>query len=261
MGLRAVLLEYEYDDQDTTTTTLLSFDEFCSFAETQSFLSTHECDSCQRASFPISISLVLSVVFTLPNITTNFLRMWPNYDVNCQKFFGGVVGLISLFMSGYTWWSYQLSCFRAFRDTSTTSTSTSSSHDEWKPGHGLLFVVAATLLKVIDSFCNWLVPTPSITRNHVEQEEYERMTLAERRMSTFQRLHQFHTANENHVRSTFGMKTLRPNERYTGSPQYAVYDCSTCGFRANMDHDQEDDNNNNLDVEEKTQTMILNSST
>jgi len=46
---------------------------------------------------------------------------------------------------------------------------------DWKAGNGLILVVTATALKIIDIVCNLLVPTPTITRNKDEQIEYENL--------------------------------------------------------------------------------------
>ena len=42
--------------------------------------------------------------------------MYYNYDINCQKVFGTVVALFSMFMSLYTWQGYANQCFDNFFD-------------------------------------------------------------------------------------------------------------------------------------------------
>jgi len=49
----------------------------------------------------------------------------------------------------------------------------------WKAGPGLVCVVTATCLKIVDIVCNMMVPTPAITRDHREQEEYEALGVGE----------------------------------------------------------------------------------
>uniref|UniRef100_A0A7S2VFF1 Uncharacterized protein n=4 Tax=Entomoneis paludosa TaxID=265537 RepID=A0A7S2VFF1_9STRA len=44
---------------------------------------------------------------------------------------------------------------------------------DWYAGPGLLCLVVATFLRILDTICNFIVPTPSITRGEVEQERYE----------------------------------------------------------------------------------------
>ena len=48
---------------------------------------------------------------------------------------------------------------------------------DWQAGQGYLFVVVATLLKMVDVVCNLAVPTPSICRDHGEQAIYEVIAL------------------------------------------------------------------------------------
>jgi hypothetical protein len=44
---------------------------------------------------------------------------------------------------------------------------------DWRAGLGQICLLLATLLKIVDIFINILVPTPTITRNHQEQVDYE----------------------------------------------------------------------------------------
>lgn len=48
---------------------------------------------------------------------------------------------------------------------------------DWEAGRGYLFVVVATLLKIVDVLCNLAVPTPTICRDHAEQAIYEVIAL------------------------------------------------------------------------------------
>jgi len=43
----------------------------------------------------------------------------------------------------------------------------------YRPGFGEICLALATLLKIVDIICNIMLPTPSITRSHEEQAEYE----------------------------------------------------------------------------------------
>jgi hypothetical protein len=44
---------------------------------------------------------------------------------------------------------------------------------DWKAGIGQICLLVATLLKVVDILINVALPTPTITRNHQEQVDYE----------------------------------------------------------------------------------------
>lgn len=43
----------------------------------------------------------------------------------------------------------------------------------WESGVGQICLAIASLLKILDIFLNCIVPTPTITRDHAEQVEYE----------------------------------------------------------------------------------------
>jgi len=51
---------------------------------------------------------------------------------------------------------------------------------DWKPGLGLILIVIATFVKLIDIINHFLLKTPSITRDSKEQWEYEKAHTAER---------------------------------------------------------------------------------
>ena len=280
LGLRAVAVTNDPD----FGTSIVRFGRFCDEAgrlNQTELITKEECDTCDKASFPIIFSLVMGLVFTFPTVTTvriksfrfailrrrgvgpnhvcctfsliitkilpiaicfswgvgthrhqNFLRMWPNYDVNCQKVFGAIVGLISLFFSCYSWFGYTTACFNNFpqydlvffgKDNVTSveefnaqSSSQSFSSDnvivrrDWDAGHGLICIVAATLLKIVDSVFNWVVPTPSITRDHDEQKAYEYMSQEQRNMSAFHRMHVRHRRREQLTPHGLGMVTADP---------------------------------------------------
>lgn len=46
--------------------------------------------------------------------------MYPNYDVNCQKFYGSIVAAISMFLSLYTFMIYNRKCIGSFYDGDST---------------------------------------------------------------------------------------------------------------------------------------------
>jgi len=190
IGLRAVAL----DSHPTVGTAVFSFREFCSLAESglDRYMDPRMCDDCYHSSITFVSSCIISLLLVLPSITTDFLRMYPNYDVNCQKFYGFVVSSISMLVSLFTIWIYQRNCFSSFHDGRVpflTANSTPVSFEiaaaanneedifyadfEWKAGNGVMCLVAATLLKIVDIICNLIVPTPTITRDHREQEDYE----------------------------------------------------------------------------------------
>mmetsp|Transcript_3941 Transcript_3941/g.8692 ORF Transcript_3941/g.8692 Transcript_3941/m.8692 type:complete len:362 (+) Transcript_3941:107-1192(+) len=192
IGLRGVAVESPLQGQ-----TVWTFDQFCDRAYktgTVQYFGEGVCRGCGQASSGLVSTLLISVVTYFPNIFTDVTRMYSNYDVNCQKMVGSFFGLLSLFLSLYTWQEYIHSCFSAFYEgvipyntqgyaMSPKEVDTAEKRlkilvnmeYDWKAGNGLILVVTATALKIIDIVCNLLVPTPTITRNKDEQIEYENL--------------------------------------------------------------------------------------
>jgi len=147
--------------------------------------STSNCASCEDMSKRIVPSLFLSMLGYIPNFTTDILRMYQNYDVNCQKFFASVFSWISLSTAIYTWVNYHLNCFAYLEGGPVAWNEQLQEVDpdsgdaylivqpRYRPGFGEICLALATLLKIVDIICNIMLPTPSITRSHEEQAEYE----------------------------------------------------------------------------------------
>jgi hypothetical protein len=184
IGLRAVA----FDNPLTVGEQVYNFDQFCNQTELASrYLDEEQCDSCGDVSSGLIMTLALSLVAILPSITTDVLRMYPNYDLNCQKFWGSTVSTFSLLMSLSTFLRYQNQCFDSFYDGMIYFDANLTALDDdtgavflanfdWKAGNGLICLFVATFIKVVDILANVLVPTPTITRNRKEQEEYEALS-------------------------------------------------------------------------------------
>ena len=199
LGLRAAAFNSNIID-GLLDTGILSFADFCdAFAELPgseqfspsmrvfglSYQQDYDCDACQRISQRIVPSLFLSMLSYIPNFTTDFLRMYANYDVNCQKFFGSVFSWISLATSIYTWVNYRQGCFDSLNTEPFGLDENFEKIDldseelfiivqfQWKAGVGQICLALATFLKLVDIVINCVLPTPTITRDHLEQVEYE----------------------------------------------------------------------------------------
>jgi hypothetical protein len=83
--------------------------------------------------------------------------------------------------------AYKNSCFNSFYDGTVYFDADSNALDDengatyladfdWEAGNGLICLYLATFIKLIDIIANILVPTPTITRNRKEQEEYEALS-------------------------------------------------------------------------------------
>jgi hypothetical protein len=110
VGLRAVAYENLLND----TEALYTFAELCEMQRkytgdrmlleddaTMTMLvdaneNKFECNNCEDISRKIVPSLFLSMLSYIPNFTTDILRMYSNYDVNCQKFLASTFSWISL---------------------------------------------------------------------------------------------------------------------------------------------------------------------
>jgi hypothetical protein len=183
IGLRGVA----FDNPNTVGKIFVGFDEFCDYADDglERYFEAADCDECADVSGGLIITLIISCVTYIPSISTDILRMWPNYDVNCQKVFGSFLTIFSLLLSLYTWQGYIGTCFAAFYDGDVAFNKDGvvvdiGSEDavgvadfDWGPGTGLILVVLATLLKIIDICAHLTLPTPSITRDRQEQADYE----------------------------------------------------------------------------------------
>jgi hypothetical protein len=100
IGLRAVA----YDNRLLNVTELFTFAELCEFqkeyyANITLLVDANEeefsCSNCEDISRKIVPTLFLSMLSYIPNFTTDILRMYSNYDVNCQKFLASTFSWIS----------------------------------------------------------------------------------------------------------------------------------------------------------------------
>jgi hypothetical protein len=188
IGLRSIAISNPMQGNSSLVDGItVPFSDLCEYMETNQFLRhSGSCMQCASVSDSIVSSCIMSLLSYIPAVSANVSRMWPNYDVNCQKFFGLVVGLLSMLMSLYTWKVYSYRCFQGFPEGRMPVTKTlgwSMSDDAayyilnfyWRAGNGMFCIVTATILRMMDCVCHLIIPTPSITRNHEEQEEYGRL--------------------------------------------------------------------------------------
>jgi hypothetical protein len=112
--------------------------------------------------------------------------MWVNYDVNCQKTLATTFSWVSFATAIHTWVNYRERCWASFNtdpialdeDLQPVDLDTPDVHIvvefNWEAGLAQVCLAAATLLKLIDIVCNFVLQTPTITRDFVEQAAYER---------------------------------------------------------------------------------------
>jgi len=97
-------------------------------------------DSCD-ASVTVAI---MSLVTILPTITTDIQRSTRKGDMNCQKFMGMLTGILSFVSTLAALSSYAGGCLR------NLPTQIGGLSIQYSPGPGLLCLVVATVLKVVD---------------------------------------------------------------------------------------------------------------
>jgi hypothetical protein len=191
VGIRAVAVELttgrsssQQGEQKT-----IPFDQFCDLA--QPILNPSEWGDCDAASSGIMATLFISVIMCFSSITTSVLRLYPHYDCNCQKVFGGFAAIISVGLAIHTLMIYQFRCFRSLGFGSICVSSSDGDIVEaylngercphgyllvqrlFYAGPGWIDLSTASGLKILDMLFNLAIPTQSICRNAAEQREYE----------------------------------------------------------------------------------------
>lgn len=166
--------------RNSTGNYVLPYDEFCDYVGTGSLpepvLNQDECSSCNDVSNELVRKVITTAIFYLPNIFTDILRMYPYYDVNCQKAFGMIINFSSIIVGYSLIRSYKQICYASFNAGSFPDESGDLMYSyKWGGGPGLLRLWIATLLKLVDVFCHVMVPVPSIARDKRQQAEYEKL--------------------------------------------------------------------------------------
>lgn len=107
--------------------------------------------------------------------------------MNCQKALSSLLSGVTLACFILTYSEFNKKCLDIFFDelvsySSTGNVAEPGSLDEavvvdfkWKIGNGAICLFVAFGLKLIQFLCNCCIPTPAITRNLDEQEEYEKL--------------------------------------------------------------------------------------
>ena len=73
------------------------------------------CTTCQEASAGLLVPAIFAVITCLPSIQTDIQRMFPKYDLNCQKFMAVfVAGMFGTLSTLATIYGYSSGCWRNF---------------------------------------------------------------------------------------------------------------------------------------------------
>jgi hypothetical protein len=185
IGLRGLV----YDNPNTVGELYIAFDQFCGLKDLglDAYMDPEDCAKCDDMTIYFYLCLLISLIAFIPSIATDLLRLYPLYDVNCQRVFGALHTLVSIGGSVMLWWLYWEECLPSFYDGEVNFSRTGDRVEpgddtaailvnfEWKIGYALMILWAGAGLKVINFICSCCVSTPSITRNRQEQEDYEAM--------------------------------------------------------------------------------------
>ena len=208
MGLLALGIDNCNTDDDIQ---LVPFGKFCSTSGMDQFLSPQDhCNVCSEISIYIVLALLITTAAYIPTFTSNILRLYNQYDMNCTKTAGGCWSLLSILGYITVYYCYNYICLPLLSynelvtyayDTSTSdgtiiSSSYTTDYDEdevinksdydtvtvdflWNIGPGQILFLVGFGLKIIDFICNCCIATPTITRSREEQWEYENLSLVE----------------------------------------------------------------------------------
>jgi len=186
IGLRAAALDNPINGVGEV---VVGFDQICDLDGFQRYMDPADCETCREISANTVTSLIMAVVSFLPSFTTDILRMYSGYDVNCQKFFAVVFGTITVLLTMNTLFTYKFYCSDKFysgiygfdADGNVLSADVPTDSGEYEIdfdytwGWGLMFLLAGTVLKFADAFFHCIVPTPIVTRDNGEKTIYEKI--------------------------------------------------------------------------------------
>ena len=194
IGFRAVAVDdpFNVSGQGAGDHVVL-FDTFCG-SDYQGFvkdqLGSSICGDCVESSQSFIMSCLFSIILIVRNMLSDVNRMYPKYDLNCPNLTGSLMATLSVFLGLFIIATYQQRCFNdietqlenadgggissevQFEWNNETITVEQVNFDWWR-GPGLVFLILATFLRFVDALCNFIVPTPSITRDVQEQQAYE----------------------------------------------------------------------------------------
>lgn len=179
VGLRSVSLS-----KDDIGIMVINFDQFCDVDGFDIFMNPSDCDSCQSVAPNFAISTMLAAILVLPALFVSISRMYSGYDVNCSKFYSGILSLGCIGLALNTMFTYKFLCgdkfyqgvvpFGVDGDAFPQKEDFYVNYD-WQWGWGIIFLIAGVALKIFELLINCCIPTPSITRDRKEQVIYEQI--------------------------------------------------------------------------------------
>ncbi len=189
LGLQALAVDNPNASNSETsmTATMIPFDEFCTTPGMEQLMPMEDCNFCADANLYLLVGLFVALVAYLPTCATDILRMYTNYDVNCQKVSAGLWGMLCLAGYGLVYYYYNEVCAASFYSGQVQYAAGGTVVDSpgtgvivvdfaWKVGTGQICLLVGFGLKAMQFVFNCCVSTPTITRDRKEQWDYERLS-------------------------------------------------------------------------------------
>jgi len=114
------------------------------------FLMRDSCNACKDVASSSSTMAIMGVITTIPQLTTNFLRAFPDNDLRCQKAFGIATGLFGMITNLMALQLFNLVCHKDL----------DSDGNYFVAGSGLICISLASILKIYDIVAHCIIPVP-----------------------------------------------------------------------------------------------------
>ncbi len=113
VGLRAAV----FNNPNSYGEELIRFDQFCDLTDLglDKYVYPEKCDQCNEVSDQLVIAIVVALVAYIPTVATDILRMYGNFDVNCQKVWASLISLFTLAGCVLTYVQYTYTCLDSFK--------------------------------------------------------------------------------------------------------------------------------------------------
>ena len=108
------------------------------------------CEACKSVASSSSTMAIMGVITTFPQMTTDFLRAFPENDLRCQKAFGVVTGLFGMITNLISLQLFNTVCHKDL----------DGEGNYFSPGSGLICIWLASMFKLCDVIAHCLVPVP-----------------------------------------------------------------------------------------------------
>lgn len=152
MGLRKYVTVCDGNDCAETQVSERWSTSDCDRADDDGF--SDFCNDCKDASAGTVSTAIMSLITNIPQMTTDLQRSIVGGDVNCQKFMGmatGILGTITTLSAISEW---KAGCYDSIPDH------LDGSDVDISFGAAFYCIVFATILKVFDTICHFLIPMP-----------------------------------------------------------------------------------------------------